>query len=1102
MRKPEGFVLLLFCLLLLACKEDIKPSKNFPFKSLEESQTGISFINAVSNSDSFNIFNYRNFYNGGGVALADFNNDDLLDVFMTANMGANKLYLNKGKFTFEDQSKKAGITLENKWSTGVVVVDINADGWNDIYVCNAGFSKGSNQKNALFINQQNGTFIDQAEAYNLADNGYTTHAAFFDYDKDGDLDVYILNNSFIPVNTLNYSNKRNLRAEDWQVKDFLKGGGDKLMKNENGRFVDVSEEAGIYGSLIGFGLGVSVGDMNGDLWDDIYISNDFFEKDYLYLNNQDGTFTESLEKNIQHISHSSMGADISDINNDGHQDLFVTDMLPSDDYRLKTTSTFDNINQRNLKIKQGFYNQFMHNTLQLNQGDGTFSEIAFYSGVGASDWSWGALMFDADNDAQVDLFVCNGIYHDVIDQDFIDFFANEIIQKMVLSGNKDAVDSIINRMPSVAIKNQFYQNVDGMKFQEVGDSMGFSEKTYSNGAAYGDLDNDGDLDLVINNVNQKALIYENTIGGTFIGFELVFENENLQAIGAKINLHANDKIYSRQIQKSKGFQSCVDHRISFGLNTIKKIDSILVYWPNGSFTKLEDYTKNQYNTIQFNKENTNPFTLRENKEPTMFSKNDETFYQHIEDDHTDFYYERNIPYQLSKEGPCMAMGDVNGDSIMDLFIGAAAGSPANLFYGSSNGYKKVQTSFWEKFKAFEDTAASFLDVDHDGDLDLIVCSGGNNPTYTKRAYMDRVYLNNNGLFELNFNAFPSNSNNSSTIQSYDFDGDGALDVFLGRRSVPGAYGLSPGSHLYANNGKGQFIDVTQQLIPELALAGMVTDAKWIDLIGDDNKELLIVGEWMAPKLLSFDGVKFNIIESDLSSISGWWQSVESADLDNDGDQDLIIGNIGENTYLKASQDDPLFLWVNDFDANGGIDKIITKRKDGKDSPVFVKRDMVDQLPSLKKENFLHRDFAKNSIQDLFEPAVLKNSIVKKANHFSSVIAINHGAGQFEIKNLPPEVQLSCVNAIVVEDLNNDSFDDLVIGGNNTYLLPQFSMIDACRGKVLLNEAGKGFKVLTSDQSGLNIEGTLRAMQIIKTDKAVQLIALANDKEAQVYTLQK
>ncbi len=485
-------------------------SSNTVFEKVENS--GIVFTNTLENNKDFNIFSYRNFYNGAGVAIGDINNDGLADVFMTANMGQNKLFLNKGGFQFEDISDKAGFKPKQQWSTGVVMVDINADGLLDIYVCNAGYQKGVALGNELWINKGDLRFEEQARAYNLAFDDFTTHAAFFDYDLDGDLDCYILNNSFIPVNTLNYSNKRDLRARDWPVADFLKGGGDRLMRNDGGRFTDVSDTAGIYGSLIGFGLGVTVGDVNDDGYPDIYVSNDFFERDYLYINQRNGRFREELEQRIAHLSHSSMGADMADINNDLHPDIFVTEMLPDDDYRLKTTTTFEYVDVQRFKVNSGFYYQFMQNTLQLNNGQGRFREIAHYSGVAASDWSWGALIFDADNDGLNDIYVSNGINNDVTDQDFIDFFANDVIQRMVMTGQKEQIDEIISRMPSVPLQNKMYRNSGHLKFTDKASDWGMSDKTFSNGAAYGDLDNDGDLDLVVSNVNQPALVYRNNSG--------------------------------------------------------------------------------------------------------------------------------------------------------------------------------------------------------------------------------------------------------------------------------------------------------------------------------------------------------------------------------------------------------------------------------------------------------------------------------------------------------------------------------------------------------------------------------------------------------------
>lgn len=1105
-KRAITYQIILAMILISSCSKDaisdIKTvSDNKLFSSLDPDSTGLHFTNQLVNTESFNIFNYRNFYNGGGVAIGDINNDGLPDVYLTSNQGANKLFLNNGDFKFQDLSKAAQIQSEDKWSTGVTLVDINTDGFLDIYVCNAGHQNGIDQKNNLYINQGDLTFVDEAEKYGLADNGYTTHAAFFDYDRDGDLDVYLLNNSFIPVNTLNYSNKRELNATDWPVKDFLKGGGDKLMRNDGGSFINVSEEAGIYSSLIGFGLGVTVGDVNDDNFPDIYVSNDFFERDYLYINNGKGGFSEELEQRIGHLSHSSMGADLADINNDGYPEIFVTDMLPDDDYRLKTTSTFDNINLRNLKLDKGFYNQYMHNTLQLNDGTGVFKEISFFSGVAASDWSWGALMLDADNDMNTDLFVCNGILNDVIDQDFIDFFADEVIQKMVLDGNKQEVDSIISKMPSVPIVNKLFKGDGQLRFTEHSKEWGLDEETFSNGAAYGDLDNDGDLDLIVNNINQPAQLFENRSTNNYLSISLKYKDPNALAIGSKVKVFCKDKTLFRELMPSRGFQSSVDYKLVFGLGEITDIDSVLITWPDGK--KQVEYISdlNKEVAIKYLSNNKSVASNVVQLYDPYFASVPNGFDTYKEDDYEDFHYERNIPMQLSKEGPCSAIGDYNGDGYMDVFIGAAAGTSPCLYEGSKDGYRKTQEVYFNKFKAFEDVCAEFIDVDGDNDLDLLVGSGGNNVTYAKRAFRDRLYLNRNGKFEINLNAIPPNHLNTACMKPFDYDGDGDQDLFVGSRSVPGEYGLSPGSYIYNNNGKGQFLDVTQKVIPDLALAGMITDAQWADILPQKGVELILVGEWMAPKVLSYDGVKFNIIESTLSEYAGWWQAIETSDLDQDGDLDILLGNIGDNFYLKADTLNPLFLWLNDFDDNGSLEKLITKRVEGEDRPVVVKRDLVDQLPSLKKENLMHSEYANKSLQQLFSKDKIRKAIIKQINITSSLVAYNNGDGSFEIEKLDNLVQLSSANAFCKIDVDADGDDDIMLGGNNHFLLPQFSRLDACSGKLLINDSGE-LNLVSRQESGINLKGVVREIKKIPSAEGVTVLALINDDKPVLYKLKK
>ncbi len=655
-----------------------------------EENTGIDFSNTITDGKDFNVLSYRNFYNGAGVAIGDINNDGLSDVFFTSNQGANELYLNKGNFKFEDIGEKAGLINKGKWATGVVMADVNGDGFLDIYVCYAGYQKGIGQENELYINNHNLTFTESAKEYGLNDSGYTTHASFFDYDMDGDLDCFIINNSFIPVNTLNYANKRDLPSQDWPVKDFLKGGGNRLLRNDDGRFVDVTLETGIHNSLISFGLGVNVGDVNGDGYPDIYVSNDFFERDYLYINQKNGTYKDELEQYMQHTSLASMGADMGDINNDGYPDIFTTDMLPDDDYRLKTTSVFDNVDVYRLKERQGFYHQFMQNALQLNNKDGKFMDVAHYSGVAASDWSWGALMFDMNNDGLNDLYVCNGINHDVTNQDFIEFFANEVIQKMALTGKKEEVDGIIKKMPSYPLLNKAFLNMGNLKFADTGVSLGFTQPSFSNGAAYGDLDNDGDLDLVVNNINQKAFIYKNNTRekgeNNYIGVLLKGTGKNTFAIGSKIKIFRGDQVYSREVVPGRGFQSSVDYKQIIGVGRQTQVDSMIVIWPDRTYSKFERPALNTLMVVQQPLQKGKNYFNDESFSETLLQPVKINFEKHTEDDFVDFYEQRNLPEMLSREGPQIAKGDVNGDGLEDIYIGGAKGQPGQLYLQTANGF--------------------------------------------------------------------------------------------------------------------------------------------------------------------------------------------------------------------------------------------------------------------------------------------------------------------------------------------------------------------------------------------------------------------------------
>ena len=726
------------------------------FSLLSPGETGLDFINKVVNQKDFNIFKYRNFYNGGGVAIGDINNDGLPDIYLTANMGPNKLFLNKGNFKFEDISKSAGIEGHKPWSTGVNMVDINQDGLLDIYVSNAGNMEGNNHDNDLYINNGDLTFTEKAKDYNLAKTGFSTHATFFDYDKDGDLDAYILNNSNIPVSSLGYAGQRDVRAQDWKgVPAIFRGVGDMLLRNDNGKFVDVSEEAGIYGSLIGFGLGVLISDINGDLYPDIYVSNDFYERDYLYINNGDGTFKEDIENWTSHLSLSAMGIDMADINNDGNADIFITDMLPEGDERVKSVMEFEGYNIFKLKQSKDFYQQYIQNTLQLNNGNNSFSEVAYFSGVAKTDWSWAGLLFDMDNDGYRDIYVTNGINHDLTDIDFVDFFANEIMQKMALTGKKEAIDSIINKMPVTPLSNYAYRNNHDITFSNATKDWGLELPGLSNGCAYGDLDNDGDLDIVVNNVNMKAFVYRNNsekiTHNNFIRLKFEGNEKNRFAIGSTVKLYYDDKVVMQELNPSRGFQSSMDYTMTIGLGKAEKVDSLRVIWPDDHSQKFTNLAVNQLLDLK-QTDAEEIYTVPKKKEQFHFldEMEEQEVVTHEENTYVDFDYEGMTSKMLSQEGPTLAVADVNFDGNEDVFVGGAKMQPGTLYLNVGKGKlkKSTQKSF-EEDAVFEDTASAFFDADGDGDLDLLVGSGGNQMN-EERTYRPRLYLNDGkGQFQQN-----------------------------------------------------------------------------------------------------------------------------------------------------------------------------------------------------------------------------------------------------------------------------------------------------------------------------------------------------------------
>ncbi|MBO0343310.1 MAG: VCBS repeat-containing protein [Bacteroidota bacterium] len=1099
-------------LTLASCQKKSEPldcgtGDNTLFSLLSAEETGIDFRNDLEYTEEFNTYTYRNFYNGGGVAIGDLDKDGLPDIFFTGNMVGNRLYLNKGNLTFDDITDDVGLDSGDVWSTGVSFADVNGDGWLDIYICKSGKPEGANRHNELFINQgtdEDGhlNFEEKAKEYGVADYGLSTHTAFFDYDKDGDLDMYLLNNSIRSVG--GYTLKKDQRL----IRD--PNGGNKLYRNDGDSFTDVSEKAGIYGSAIGFGLGVTIGDINRDGWQDIFVSNDFFEKDYLYINNGDGTFTESLEQIIGEISLGSMGADMADINNDGWPEIFVTEMLPKEESRLKTKAIFEDWNKYQANVNAGYHRQFPRNVLQLNQGSPnaeghiSMSEISRFSGVEATDWSWGALIADYDNDGNKDMFVANGIFKDLIDLDYLNFYADPITTARLFKERGSYLKQLIDSIPSNPIPNFAFANNGDLTFSNTSEEWGLNCPSFSNGSAYGDLDNDGDLDLVLNNVNMPAFVYRNNaetkkqenhfINLKFVGLE---SQINTAGLGTQATVYAGDKTYYQELAPMRGYQSTVDDRLHFGLGSVGQIDSIRVQWSDGDIRILRDVAVNQFLTISYS-ENTDSSQKRvgtdvEVGKPWFRDVSDSISIpnMHKKSSFNDFDRDLLLFDMVSAGTAHINTADVDGDGRTDIFLGGNKGEAAAFYKQGSDGrFQKVDQPAFKADKSSLDTNSAFFDADNDGDLDLYVCSGGNEFPNSSSSLKDRLYVNNGeGIFVKSEQWLPTNRyENSSAVAPADYDGDGDMDLFVGIRAKPFNYGEPCNGYLLKNNGNGQFTEVGEDVAPELRNLGMITDAEWFDYDQDGDQDLILVGDWMPLTLFENNNGKLvkKINEIGFARTNGFWNTLEIADIDKDGRLDIIAGNLGENTRLRASEDKPVSMYVEDFDKNGKPEHIITIYNGEQDYPLVGRSDLVEQLPYLKKKYLKYHSYKEQTVEDIFGKKAIQGALKLEVFNTASAVFLNQGSS-FEKIELPAEAQLSRIFGLQVRDFDQDGKLDILTGGNFYWSKPEVGINDGSRG-VLLKGFGDGsFESMSMAESGLQIDGEIREIKPLRVKGAELLI---------------
>lgn len=1076
----KKYIVFLSLIAILSCTFNTTNKKNELFTLLDKQATGINFENNVPYTEDYNTYTYKNFYNGGGVALGDINNDGLLDVYLTGNITDNKLFLNKGNWKFEDITIQAGVQCSNVWSTGATFVDINGDGWQDLYVCKAGKPGGANRHNELFINQKNGTFLDKSKEYGLDIVGLSIHSSFFDYDADGDLDCYILCNSLRSVGGFDLNEG---------IRNTPDPEGNKLMRNDNGKFVDVSTSAGIYTSKIGYGLGITVSDFNNDYYPDIFISNDFFEKDYLYFNKGNGTFVEESNQAFGSMSMGSMGADACDIDNDLKSDLFVTEMLPKELERKLTKNQYDNWDKHKDAFEKGYHHQFSRNMLQKNLGNNRFLEIGRLSGVEATEWSWASIVQDFDNDGLKDLFVSNGLYKDLLDKDYLSFSADRNMISSKIQENAKVITMLIDSMPSSPVINSMFRNMGDYHFENVSDRWGLGQESYSNGSAYGDLDNDGDLDLIVNNVNMPSFVYKNTTD-TSVNHSLTIQLQgyakNTNAIGAKVIVKSNQGYQMLENFTSKGFQSSIDPRLHFGMGKAAVLDSLWIIWPDKKVSVYNNLKTNKLYRFVQRDANFGLNILPRVQESFGKCRNGdfELNFSHQDIDINLFANERLLLEMSGFKGPAIAVADVNGDRIEDVFCGGGRNQESVLFVSHGTRGNYLPMHYFKEELNHEAQDAVFADFDGDGDQDLYIAHGGKSFSEFSDVLNDMIYVNDGkGSFSWKKDALQWETLiNTSCIKIADLNGDKLLDVIIGEGEKNALFGLSGSVYVAYNKGDCKFDIVSPKSLQNI---GMITDIEIGNFDGNQSQDVAITMLWKPVKIVyDFHKSKDNPEILNLKKTSGLWRSMVVADINQDGLDDIICGNEGINNFYKKAR----HMFINDFDGNGMQEQLVCEENQNK--KYFAVHDVDEvfsQLPIIKKRFLHYKDYVRADLETIFGKEKLDQAMHLELDKLQSTIFMNEGSRNFKTVDLPIMLQASSINSMLLT--NNEGKFDLILGGNNHHYKPQWGNQDASYGW-RLSFSYKGGKLNYKTPESLHIKGDIRNIKKVENNI---IFGVNNDK---------